>query len=375
MTAPDSSHAAPAPAPGPALARVQVVAPGALATLQDLGRPGWRRLGVPRAGALDPALLHLANRLAGNADNTAVIEFFATGPTLKALDHPLRLGLAGHFSATLQRANGERSPVDAWRSVTLQPGDVLQLGPLRASRVGCVAIGGLVVAPVLGSASTYARAGLGGQAGRALAAGDTLPAAALDNKSNASSGERWLRTPPARSALPIRVVPGPQDDYFSPETLAAFFSNSYCVSADADRMGVRLIGPALAHRPDKGNEIVSDATVPGSIQVPGNGLPIVLLADGQTVGGYPKIGTVVSADLDRLATAAVGATLRFAAVTVAQAEALAQSHHAALGKLLAAVEPLLLDGGIDLQALYTSNLVSGIIHAHPTDGADPWTST
>lgn len=140
-------------------------------------------------------------------------------------------------------------------------------------------------------------------------------------------------------------------------------------------MGVRLQGPALTHRPDKGAEIVSDATVPGSIQVPGNGQPIVLLADGQTVGGYPKIGTVASADLARLATAPVGAELRFEAVTVAQAETLAREHEAGLQQLLKTIEPLALDGDIDLGAIYTANLVSGIIDAQHPEGAETWTST
>lgn len=364
-------------------ATLQVVAPGALATVQDLGRPGWRRIGMPRAGALDPGLLRIANLLVGNAEAAPAIEFFVTGPTLKAGDQPLQLGLAGDFAATLQRANGEQTALPSWRSVTLQPGDALRVGQLRSQRVGCVAVAGLVVAPVLGSASTYVRAALGGHAGRALAAGDTLSAAVRPLQSGARTAERVLRDPPGTAPgtaadmlrSPIRVVPGPQDDFFSAQTLASFFSSTYWVSAEADRMGLRLQGTALAHRSDKGAEIVSDATVPGSIQVPGNGLPIVLLADGQTVGGYPKIGTVASADLARLATAAVGAALRFQAVTVAEAEALALAHEAGLRRMLRAIGPLVQDGDIDLDALYASNLVSGIISAQHADGADPCTST
>ena len=352
-------------------ATLEVVSPGALSALQDLGRPGWRRIGVPRAGALDPQLLRIANGLAGNANGAAVVEFFVAGPTLKALDHPVQLGLAGDFPATLVRANGQSSQIESWRSVTLCPGDTLRAGQPRSARVGCVAVGGLVVAPVLGSASTYARAALGGQAGRALAAGDKLIAATAA----ARPVERVLRRPPAAVSAPIRVVPGPQADYFNDEVLAAFFASAYRVSAEADRMGLRLQGPALVHRPDKGTEIVSDATVPGSIQVPGNGQPIVLLADGQTVGGYPKIGTVASADLGRLATAPIGAELRFEAVTVAQAEALALMYEADVQRLLKAIEPLLSDGDIDLQAIYSANLITGIIDAHHPEESETWTST
>lgn len=352
-------------------ATLEVVSPGALAALQDLGRAGWRRIGVPRAGALDPRLLRIANRLAGQDEGAAAIEFFASGPTLKALDQPVQLGLAGDFAVTLIRANGESRQLESWRSVTLRPGDSLRAGPPRSARVGYVAVAGLEVTPVLGSASTYARAALGGHAGRALAALDKLKAAATAERPT----DRVLRRPPAAPAAPIRVVPGPQHDFFDDAVLAAFFEATYRVSAEADRMGVRLQGAALAHRPDKGAEIASDATVPGSIQVPGNGLPIVLLADGQTVGGYPKIGTVASADLARLATAPIGAELRFEAVTVAEAEALARAHEAALQQLLRSIEPLLTDGDIDLDAIYRSNLVSGIIDAQHPDGGEPWTST
>jgi 5-oxoprolinase (ATP-hydrolysing) subunit C len=344
-------------------ASIEISAPGALAMVQDLGRIGWRRFGVPRAGALDPAWLRIANALAGNAEDAPAIEFFVAGPTLKALDAPVQLAFAGDFPLTLTRASG-RTMLESWRSVTLLPGDTLRVGQPRSGRVGYVAAAGLTVAPVLGSASTYARARLGGFNGRALVAGDRLQVAAVPAPGPHSiAPERVLRAPPATAAGSIRVVLGPQDDFFDAATLAAFVAAEYRVSRDADRMGVRLEGPALKHRPDKGAEIVSDATVPGSIQVPGNGLPIVLLADGQTAGGYPKIATVVSADLPRLATAAVGASIRFEAVSVAQAEELACGREVEVRLQLAAIVPLTLFEGIDLDAIYGANLVSGMIDA------------
>ena len=350
-------------------AAIEITSPGALATIQDLGRNGWRRLGVPRAGALDAGLLRIANRLAGNPDSAAAIEFFVAGPSFKALDAPVRLAFAGDFALTLQRA-GATSVLESWRSVTLQPGDSLRVGAPRCGRVGYVAIGGLAVPAVLGSASTYTRARLGGLQGRVLAAGDRLQVAAVPQLPvGATASESVLKAPPVMSDAPIRVVPGPQDDHFDAAALAGFFGAEYRVSRDADRMGLRLEGPALQHCPDKGAEIVSDATVPGSIQVPGNGLPIVLLADGQTAGGYPKIATVISADLARLASAAVGAVLRFAAVGVAQAEALAREREAELQRYLAAIEPLTLVEGVDLEAIYANNLISAMIDAlHPADG-------
>jgi allophanate hydrolase len=332
--------------------------------VQDLGRTGWRRVGVPRAGALDPAALRIANALAGNALAHAAIEFFIAGPTLTALDAPVRIGIAGDFTPTLLRA-GQVQQLDAWRSVTLAPGDALKLGAPRASRAGYVAIAGLTVASVLGSASTYTRARLGPLDGRALRDGDRLQAvAAAPAEPGRRPTERLLRTRPVAEHSPIRVVLGPQADHFDADAIAAFLGSDWRVSTEADRMGVRLQGTTLVHRRDKGAEIVSDATVPGSVQVPGNGAPIVLLADGQTAGGYPKIATVISADLPRLSCAPVGASLRFAAVSVAQAEDAAREREAQLLALIASIRNVAFEGDIDLDALYASDLVSGMIDAH-----------
>jgi 5-oxoprolinase (ATP-hydrolysing) subunit C len=345
-------------------ASIEVTSAGALTSVQDLGRVGWRRLGVPRAGALDPTALRIANALAGNDAAHAALEFFVAGPTLKALDAPVRLGLAGDFTPTLVRAGGQTQQLDAWRSVTLAPGDALKLGAPRASRVGYVAIAGLTVTSVLGSASTYLRAQLGANGGRALRDGDRLHAAvARSPEPGRHPTERWLRVLPVPSMAPIRVVLGPQADYFDADAVDALFGREWRVSSDADRMGMRLQGTPLAHRRDQGAEIVSDATVPGSVQVPGNGLPIVLLADGQTAGGYPKIATVISTDLPRLACAPIGATLRFAAVSVADAEDAAREHEARVQAMIASIRELAFDGDIDLDAIYASNLVSGMIDA------------
>ena len=346
---------------------VEIVSPGALALVQDLGRFGWRRYGVPRAGALDDRLLRIANRLAGNDDGAPAIEFFVAGPSFKAIDSPLRLGFAGDFSLTLTRG-GEATVFDAWRSVTLLPGDTLSVGQPRCSRVGYVALAGLAVPQVLGSASTYTRSRLGGIDGRALVAGDRLQVAAVPApQAGAPAAERVLRSPPAAQRGPIHVVPGPQDDYFDEAAWALFTGAAYQVSREADRMGVRLEGPALAHRAGKSPEIVTDATLPGSVQVPGNGLPIVLLADGQTAGGYPKIATVASADLPRLATAPVGAGLRFECIDVAGAEALAREREAQTRQLLSAVEPMTLVDGVDLTAIYEGNLISAMVDALDPD--------
>jgi allophanate hydrolase len=169
-----------------------------------------------------------------------------------------------------------------------------------------------------------------------------------------------LTQPPAVDERPIRLVPGPQADHFSAAALEALVGGDYRVTAEADRMGIRLEGTKLEHV--GAAEIVSDATVPGSIQVPGAGQPIVLLADAQTAGGYPKIATVITADLGRLAALRPGQSLRFAAVSAAEGAQIARAAEAETRALIAAIRPLPADG-IDLVALYTGNLVDGVVHA------------
>lgn len=317
-------------------ALLEVVAPGLLTSIQDLGRQGLRRLGVPRSGALDPVALRLANALAGNAGEEAALEFLLLGPTLRAVNGPVRLGLAGEVEAVVEAGAGARR-VGSWRSVTLRPGESLRVGPVTGGRVGYLAVaGGLGADLVLGSASTYLRGGFGGAGGSALRKGQTL----APRSGSPPQGPELILPRPPPAGGPIRAVPGPQDDHFTEEALAAFFGGEYVVRHESDRMGMRLEGPRLAHRPEHGAEIVSDATVPGSVQVPGSGQPIVLLADCQTSGGYPKIATVATADLPRIGRLAPGARLCFERVGVAEAEDLARAAEAEVRRLVRSVAPL-----------------------------------
>ena len=313
---------------------LEVVAPGVLASVQDLGRPGSRRLGVPTSGALEPAWLRIANLLAGEREDAPAVEFFLAGPVLKTIEGEARLGLAGPFVSELERS-GEREVVGSWRTVTLRSGDVLRVGSPHPARVGYVSVHGLAVMEVLGSASTCLRGAFGGIEGRALRRGDVLEA-----RASPDGVELALGAPPSASGLPIRAVPGPQDDHFAPGALRRLFAGEYVVTNASDRMGMRLEGPPLAHRSGAHAEIVSDAIVPGAIQVPGNGLPIVLLADCQTIGGYPKIATIASADLPRLAIAPPGTRVRFARASVEEAEALARERDAGIRALLATIRPI-----------------------------------
>lgn len=333
---------------------VEVVAVGVFASVQDRGRRGFRRIGVPWSGVLDPQLMRIANALAGNAESAPVIECFDGGLQLAARGAAVRIAVAGDAVIEHERA-GERRVLAAWRSVSLADGDTLRIRRMTSGRIAVVAVEGLELPLVLGSASTYARAVLGGLDGRALRAGQKLPVPPASVRR-----ELMLTEPPKPTGDPVRLVAGPQADHFTEAARAALVDADYLVSTDTDRMGIRLQGTALAHV--GAPEIVSDATVPGSIQVPGSGQPIVLLADAQTAGGYPKIGTVVSADLARLAAARPGQRVRFEWVDAALAEVLARGAEAHTLTLLASLRPLL-SADVDEAALYAGNLVTGFIHA------------
>jgi biotin-dependent carboxylase-like uncharacterized protein len=249
--------------------------------------------------------------------------------------------------------------VPSLQSVRLREGQALRIGTLSGSIIGYLAVeGGFDVAPALGSQSTYARAGLGGFEGRALRAGDRLPLRRLQAEER---GERRLSSldlaPPAR----FRVVLGPQDDYFTERGRRTLLHTAFTVSAASDRMGMRLDGPVLEH--GRGANIVSDGIAPGSIQVPGDGLPIVLLADRQTTGGYPKIATVIAADLAALGRLAPGAKVAFEAVSIEAAEAAHRQHAALLAELPRRVVAVHSAFSIDAAALLAANLVSGVVSA------------
>jgi len=217
--------------------------------------------------------------------------------------------------------------------------------------------GGFAIAPFMGSLSTYARAGIGGFKGRKLAADDIVP---LKLDSAPAGDERKLGGPFDYGSGPIRVIWGRQDDYFSEAGRQTFVSAEYTVSKEADRMGIRFEGPIIEH--SKGADIISDGIGPGAIQVPGAGLPIVLLGDRQTVGGYSKIATVASVDLPRLGRLLPGRTVRFAAVSVEEAESLRREQDARVQRAIASLQIARPAGGIDLARLYEENLIDGIVY-------------
>ena len=305
-------------------AALRVIAPGLMTTLQDLGRLGYQHLGVPVSGALDPVCLRAANLLAGNPAGTA--RWRSPTRVRRSRSRPTASASRGRRTAqrsisSLPRRRRRQAPCPL-RERPTDARAALQIGALWGSAVAYLAVeGGFDVAPVLGSQSTLTRGGIGGFEGRALHAGDLLP---LRPAAAAEREEVMLPPLDLRPRARFRVVLGPQDDHFTHAGLATLLGSPYTISRASDRMGMRLEGPTLEHSA-KGYNIVSDGIAPGSIQVPGNGLPIVLLADRQTTGGYPKVATVISADLPALGRMTPGARIAFEAVGIEAAEAAARS--------------------------------------------------
>jgi antagonist of KipI len=274
--------------------------PGLAATVQDLGRPGHGALGVARSGAADALSLVVANRLAGNADGAAALELTLTGGAW-AVEAPLTVALAGaDMGATLERGDGSRAALP-WHAAHLLPsGSVLRLGAARrGARAYLAAAGGFAATSVLGSAATQPSARLGGLAGRALVRGDVVACTAPSRTSRARALdpagvreiEGWLAAPR------IRATAGAHAERFDARTREAFWAGEFRVSAQTDRMGARLAGPVGAS-PD-GGRLTTEPLAPGSVEVPGPGEAIVLLADAPPTGGYPVIACVATVDMPR----------------------------------------------------------------------------
>ena len=343
---------------------LEVVQPGIGTTVQDRGRPGHRHQGLPLCGWLDAPLAEAANALIGNPVGAACFELRGAGTVLQVLQGPVRVALAGCVAATLSRSDGARSTLPAWHSATLSEGDRLQTGTADDGCAYLAVGGGLDLPPAFGSRSSYTRAGLAGVLGRGLLPGDRLPCGPCD----VNDLHEWhCRLPWETGTGPVRVMPGPQDDHFTTEALATFFAQDWEATPAQDRMGLRLQGPALAHTHAAAAEIVSDGVTPGTIQVPANGQPIMLLADGQTVGGYPKIATVITADLPRLAHLPPGTRVRFQAVSAADARAALHVQRDQWHRWLAGREAFLPAGTVDATALLGANLISGMLGHHPDE--------
>jgi len=332
--------------------------PGLLATVQDLGRPGLRALGVPTCGAMDTYALRAANALVGNPPDAAALELTLGGSAFIAGGELLAAVCGADLTATL---DGE--PLPLWRPVLLPRGSRLAFGGAAAGCRAYVAVaGGFAVPPALGSRATDVRAAIGGFAGRPLAAGDTLPCGAACAPAAAAWAAAWLaalqrsraaapdRRKPAAApwflppqayggytaaGIVLRAMPGPAFGQLEEAARTALFAEPFRAAPASDRMGVRLSGPMLASGGRA--EMLSHGVLPGAVQLPAGGRPIVLGADGQTTGGYPVIAHVASVDLPLLGQIKPGDTVRFERIELAAAHRLLAEAEAGLRQAAAAI--------------------------------------
>ncbi|TMU84828.1 biotin-dependent carboxyltransferase family protein [Bacillus sp. BHET2] len=313
---------------------INVKKPGLLSTIQDLGRHGYQKYGVIVSGSMDPLAHKISNLLVGNDENEAALEITLMGPVLEFKETTLISICGGDLSPTI-----DGKPVPLRRSLLIKAGSVLKFG---ASRNGCrsylAVAGGFNVPTVMNSKSTYVRAGIGGLDGRPLKAGDALQAGRPLKKESEkiidyllpylednhfteidwSISSEFISSYQQKQA--IRIIPGTEYELFSAESQEQFFNKPFKVSAQSDRMGYRLEGPSLSLEEEL--NMISEAVVFGTIQVPSNGDPIILLADRQTTGGYPRIGYIASVDLPLIAQTKPGDELTFTMVTQEKAQEL-----------------------------------------------------
>jgi biotin-dependent carboxylase-like uncharacterized protein len=332
---------------------LQVINAGVAATLQDGGREGYQRFGVPVSGALDKDSLAIANTLAGNAPCEAAIEVLAAGLSLLVCADSIILAVAGTAGPFVLETAQAVDRIRPFRSIAARRGDIVRFPPPKGGAVFYVAVaGGFGVPSAFASRSTYRRAALGGFNGRALQAGDKLPL-------------RFLAAP-AREAFALdvnlcapdtlRVMRGPNAEYFKPHAFETLLTTAYTIAPESDRMGLRLQGASLERAIE--GELPSQGTTAGGLQVPSDGQPILLLADRQTTGGYPRIATVITADIAAAGRLAAGMSIRFQEVSRGEALRLLKAQREWLASLPALLKPVA--EAFTAERLLSSNLIGGV---------------
>lgn len=291
----------------------RVVSPGSLTTVQDLGRYCFIDRGVPPSGAVDLTAFRIANRLVGNPAGAAALEITLTGPALDVLCGEADVALAGaDMDLTVNR-----QAVPMWRSVRVKRGDLIRAGRAKSGCRAYLAVtGGIDVPLVMGSRSTCLKAKIGGLEGRALGKEDVLRRCAGE-----LLREPRILPPESIPVYPahivLRAIPGPQEEAFG-KGIDLFFGSYYDITPEADRMGCRLQGPPVHQDEGHPQSIISEPTIPGNVQLPADGQPIILLVE-QTTGGYTKIATVISSDISKIAQAIPGNRVRFQRVSLEEA--------------------------------------------------------
>ncbi len=310
-----------------------VIRPGLLTTIQDLGRTGYQRFGMPVSGAMDPLALRIANRLVGNSDQAACLEITLQGPELLFETDSICAITGGDLSPTLNQ-----KAIPMWKPFAIQAGDTLSFGTRKHGARSYLALpGGLDVPMKLGSRSTHLRSHTGGLKGRALRKQDVLRSRlsqrTLDGIQNGTIPLGILNL--YQSISPIRVILGPHSNLFKPDAVDVLQQSTYRVTPQSDRMGYRLAGPSLTHL--QSSHIISEAVPLGALQVPENLQPILLMADRQTTGGYPILAVVMSADIPRVAQLMPGESIQFQLIDLQEAQFLLQEQRKFLDKALPAI--------------------------------------
>jgi antagonist of KipI len=304
----------------------QVLKPGMFTTVQDTGRYHYLRYGVPISGAMDVFSLVVADVLVGNNCNDACVETTLIGPELEALRRT-QIAITGGTASP--KINGSSVPM--WQTLEMCEGDVVSFGRMETGCRSYLAIrGGINTSLVLGSRSTFVRGGFGGIEGRQLKTMDTIEGF------DAPLLEVEYSTPEELQSqftgdFKVHVVLGPQEDMFTERGIITFLSNPYKITLEADRMGYRLEGPIIEHKEKA--DIVSDALLPGAIQVPRDGKPIVIMRDAQTTGGYAKIAVAITPDVSLLGQAKPNDTIEFSKITVQQAHEKTREYYKSLNNL------------------------------------------
>ncbi len=292
---------------------IEVLQPGPLTTVQDLGRFGYLSRGIGNSGVMDRDAYRIANELTDNKNGEAVLEMTLCGGQLRFLQDTIAAITGAYMKPVL-----DDREIRIYEAFEIKKGQILQMG---MAMTGCRAYlsvrGGIDVEKVLNSRSTDLKAGIGGYKGRKLMTGDILKIG-LRQKPHPAELKKLqsyrAEIPVFQKEITVRVIEGPQAELFTTEGIDSFYSKSYTVTPDSDRMGIRLKGAVINGR--QGTDIISDGIVFGSIQIPASGQPIILMADHQTTGGYAKIATVVSCDLGLLSQAKPGDSVRFKKVSV-----------------------------------------------------------
>ncbi len=341
------------------MARLRVVSAGPGATIQDVGRFGYLRFGVTPAGPMDWTAFQTVARALDNDERAAAIEISVGGLGVTAEEGAVAVAYAG--GAFNWTRDGAALPQAA--RIILRPGEILSAQAGRAGAWAYLGVAGGFMTPLeMGSRATHLRAGIGGLEGRMLSAGDVLPldcGRACEALKEAEIEAPWL----AGRARPYRVVLGPQDDYFSNTAIDHFFRESFVLTPAADRMAYRFRGAPIAHA--RGFNIISDGIALGAIQIAGDEAPLILMADRQPTGGYPKIGHVATADIGRLAQMRPGESCRFCVATVEEARAALIALEERIAGTKTRLRPLLKAPAT--ASLLSANLVGGVVNAFDPD--------